>query len=845
MQNYSTQDSVPPADFDPWDEWLTGDQHQPEPHRLDPHQFDAPASASCEIEPSADNAIAVPTAAQVSLLLEQLEAVTSCVDVESRDEVDELHEVEKTGESSESRREEDAEPSQVVARSQVEEPWITSDLPLGGHDEESDGYLDAELRQAFSEDADECMSTIEAATLQLETNAENRDALAQISRSLHTLKGASASVGLTELAKRLHNLEETIRQDHEAQRPTSVDHLLDELDWLKGQLAGFSCRSKSSAQEPSLQTHDSLAGASVRHAEEPVTSFNDAGDSESVRVKASQLNRLMDMLAELVMLRNRRETEIHELQEVYHELMGSVSKLRILSTANHQSSSGNESLQIAEVAADVLEIAQRVRDCTRPVDEGNQAVSRFIRQFRQELVELCRAPAAGLFQRLQRAVRDAAKAEGKLVRLETASSVAVDRSLQQRLYEPLLHIVRNAVCHGIESGEGRQRSGKDLTGTIVLEAISGADLLVIEVRDDGGGLNYQAIRQRAIHSGLIGAGQSLSEHELAQLIFHPGFSTRESTDQLAGRGVGMDVVSATLDQLGGWVDVESTASKGTIVRLSIPLPSAIEHLMVFRCGPQYYAIPLLSIRNAGSIDETAQTVLLSEVLGQADVSKSEGLTPRTANLVIDVEPIRCTNPRERHERINLLVDEIVGPEEVVVRPLPSLLREHPFCSGATISSTGRTTLVIDARRLLSHTPIRKSKHDEIPPNDPQPLVLVVDDSISSRKLVVRGLQKYPFRIVEASNGRHALQLLKQNRFAAVFSDFEMPHIDGLELLTEIRSRDELKDTPFTIISSRTDEEFVSRAKQLGVVRTIEKPITDDALAATLATIEALRPATVG
>ena len=335
-----------------------------------------------------------------------------------------------------------------------------------------------------------------------------------------------------------------------------------------------------------------------------------------VRVKSSQLNRLMDMLAELVMLRNRRETELSDLQEVYHELIGSVSKMRLLSNEGSVVSNACTSLQLSEVANDVLEVAQHVRDCARPVAEGNTAVSQFIRQFRQELVALRRTPVSGLFRRLQRVVRDAANAEDKEVRLQLIGEDAgIERSLQQRLYEPLLHIVRNSVCHGIERPEERTKSGKPSSGTITLEAKSGPDLFVIEIRDDGRGLDYDAIRRRGIESGLLASDQGASREELSQLIFHPGFSTRQSANQVAGRGVGMDVVASTIQRMRGWFEIDSEPNQGTRIRLSFPLPSVIQHAMVFRSGGQLFALPMQSVRSAGESNQESACLCFSQMLG--------------------------------------------------------------------------------------------------------------------------------------------------------------------------------------------------------------------------------------
>ncbi len=442
-------------------------------------------------------------------------------------------------------------------------------------------------------------------------------------------------------------------------------------------------------------------------------------------------------------------------------------------------------------------------------------------------------------------MRDAAQAESKQVRLRLLGEDAgIERSLQQRLYEPLLHIVRNSVCHGIESADDRSQGGKDPVGTITLEATSGPDLFVIEIRDDGRGLDYDAIRRQGVESGLLAANQAASREELSQLIFQPGFSTRQTTSQVAGRGVGMDVVASTLQRMRGWLQVDSEPAKGTRIRLSFPLPSVIQHAMVFRSAGQLFALPMQSVRSAGEVDANSASLSFSQLLGCQQHESQESC--QRIELACEAPAASSCG---HSTGVTLLVDEIVGPEEVVVRPLPSMLKHHPFCSGATLSGMGQTVLFLDARRVvefhsqnlrapsktLSSQPSGAARAQSM-----RPRVLVVDDSLSARKRVVRSLQRYPLEIVEASDGRQALEITKTQRFAAIFSDMEMPHISGMELLAEINSDMHENPSPVVIISSRSEDEFTSRAKELGATDYLIKPLADEALDGALREIQSLR-----
>ena len=697
-----------------------------------------------------------------------------------------------------------------------------------------------ELQEAFVADADSCLGSMENALLKLEEQPKDRASLQQILRELHTLKGASASIGLSSLADHIHDIEEGLREDEQAGRTPSIDKLLGCVDQIRGEVARIqSPPPVDSNSIPGAESADPQVGvssASETRTPAPAIHFaDDASDDETVRVKASQLNRLMDMLAELVTLRNQRESEIAELQNVYHELITSVSQMRLLRSETDIIHSQSTSLQISEVANDVLEAAQGLKNCVRPFADANSSVSRFIGQFRQELVQLRRTPISGLFRRLQRVVRDAGQAEGKQVKLELIGQDAgIERSLQQNLYEPLLHIVRNSVCHGIEDAETRESQGKPAEGRISLTAKSGPDLFAIEIRDDGRGLDYEAIRRRGIERGLLAADHAASREELSQLIFQPGFSTRDSASQVAGRGVGMDVVAATLEKMRGWLEVQSEPGKGTTIRLSFPLPSVIQHAMVFRSAGQLFALPMESVQAAGEVNPEIPQANFAGLLGLPGEPKDT-----------DHAIVIANDQNGNVTPIALYVDELVGPEELVVRPLPGLLRNHPFCVGATLSGMGQAVLLLDARRVLQAQSETRPEHRPqkgrlTPQRRKLPRVLVVDDSLSARKRVVRSLSRFALDIVEATNGQEAVELIKQENFTAVFSDMEMPHLDGMGLLEQVSAVRKVKAPPVVIISSRCEREFTDRARELGAKDYLIKPLEDSDMDSALTRLEPLR-----
>ncbi len=730
-----------------------------------------------------------------------------------------------------------------------EESPVAADQGSGAETTDDYELVDDELRIAFLDDADRCLAAMETALLSLESNLADPNPLTALGRELHTLKGASGSIGLNALAEYIHSVEDSIRDIETSKQLPAMEPLLQQVDTIRGKVDQFRGAGSTQAAavgqiEPTAQQSNNATGPPP--APEAINFEDNSADDESVRIKSSKLNRLMDMLSELVMLRNQRDTELSRLIAIHEDLIESVGRLRVLNQDHESlrpmaaldaqedllapedsSAPENAGKILNEIANEILESAQHLRHCYQPVADGNNQVSQFIRSFRQELVELRRTPIAGLFLRLRRAVSDAARSEGKQVQLAlSGEQTGIERSLQGKLFEPLLHIVRNSVSHGIESPEQRVAGGKAEQGTITLRADSGPDLLVIEVRDDGRGLDFDAIRRRGLERGLI-TPDVACENELAQLIFHPGFSTRQTTSQIAGRGVGMDVVASTLQRMRGWVDVDSVPGTGTRIRLSVPLPSMIQHVMIFRAAGQLFAVPMQAVQSAGEPDANLLPISICQLLGTADDSPAM----QRDMLVLGNQSSAADKETFQPRRTAILVDQIIGPEEVVVRPLPWLFKHHPVCSGATLSGSGEVVLLLDANRLAQ--PVagfgsgRRPQQTSSPKR--QAKVLVVDDSASARTRAIRSLSRYDVQIVQSTDGSEAWNEFQAESFDAVFSDIDMPQMTGLELLANIKQHADRRRTPVVLVSSRNEKSIHEQAAQLGAVACLPKPLTDQAL----------------
>ena len=509
--------------------------------------------------------------------------------------------------------------------------------------------IDQETVNAFADDAVQCVSVIETEVLRYEQDPNSLDALRQICRELHTIKGASAAIGLSDLAGFLHRVEDSLEQSCQAATQTDVEVVLQSVDAVRSQLEVLVAATSNQPTSGGEATANSSPAV-----------FDGSATPDSIRVNAGQLDRLFDMLAELVMLRNRRDSNVGHLKRVNAELLHCVSRLRSL--AEHVPSQaafdGDDDVgpipisSLTEIASDMLELGRTLRQTIDPITEENITLSRFIDQFRSEVIELRRLPVQSLFTRLQRPIRDAAKTEGKKVQVRFVNEhVGLERSLHEKLYEPLMHVVRNAVSHGIELPEDRLAADKPEEGTITIEAHSGSNLFVIEVRDNGKGLDYDVVRKLAIERGLVSADEQLTQEEIANLIFRPGFSTRDVVSEVSGRGVGMDVVAGSVEELHGWVELESKKGEGTCIRLLVPRSSFIESTLVFRLGEQYFAFPTRFVVPFASDSPNETGIQIRKLLApQAN--------PPTAQV-----PVRIESPDQpNREAITVWVDEVVGTD---------------------------------------------------------------------------------------------------------------------------------------------------------------------------------------
>ena len=601
----------------------------------------------------------------------------------------------------------------------------------------------------------------------------------------------------------------------------------------------------------------------------------------AVRVKAPLLDRLVNQAGEVSITRSRIESEVGQIKGSLGDLTENLDRLRgqlrdIELQAETQMSSRLEAAKALSQSFDPLEFDRftRFQELTRMMAESVNDVAtvqrtlqraldstedelasqaRLTRDLQDDLLRTRMVEFEGQSDRLYRVVRQAAKETGKQVRLDiVGGSIEVDRGVLDRMTGAFEHVLRNCVTHGIESPQARAAAGKDGTGTIIVSLSQEGNEVGVEFRDDGRGLDLDRIRAKGVAMGLLTPEQRPGDAELANLIFTPGFSTAESVTELAGRGVGMDVVRSEVNAMGGRIETATAAGQGTSFKLVLPLTTAVTQVVMLRCGETTVAVPstLIEIVRRATppeIDGAYATggyplgdrmlpfYWLGALLQSSPRSMESAGRTRTVVVV-----------RSAQQRVALHVDEVLGNQEVVVKNLGPQLSRLPGLAGMTLLASGAVSLIYnpvalatlygEAAQSVTAAAIRSPMVPAMPAQrEPQvaaaPMVLVVDDSLTVRRVTQRLLVREGYRVVLAKDGMDALERLAEEVPQVILSDIEMPRMDGFDLVRNIRADARLRDLPVIMITSRIAQKHRDYAAELGVDHYLGKPYAEDDLLA--------------
>ncbi len=526
------------------------------------------------------------------------------------------------------------------------------------------------------------------------------------------------------------------------------------------------------------------------------------------------------------------------------------------------------SRSLIEIGSDISEIIDQLHNFFEAFEVESSQVRSTTEQLQEGLTNIRMVPVGNLFNRFHRPVRDVSKEEGKEVVLTTAGEeTRLDKTVIEEMADPLMHLVRNAVSHGIEPPDVREKLGKPRVGTISLNAYQQGSQIIIEIRDDGAGMNPQKLRETAVKRGIKSQAEvdRLSDTEAYQLIFLPGFSTKEKITSVSGRGVGMDVVKTNLTKLGGSIDIKSEPGKGTLFMIKLPLTLVIYQALLVQAGGQEFAIPL------NSVEETLRVTpnQIHVVTGQEVIRiRDQILTFIRLNKLLQLSEVEPSIPEKSSKpsylpviilgsverKIAVKVDELIGQQLIVIKPLGDYLKRVRMFSGATISGEGTVRLILDVSYILetvagqveedrpwitgSEQEIEEGK-GEIEEEDEEgstdsdkhiPEVLIADDSISIRKVVSHFLNQAGYAVQVAHDGLEAWNKLNSpHRFDLLITDLEMPKMHGYELITKVRNKPELQDLPIIVLTSRAGEKHYQKATALGANDYLVKPFDDKKL----------------
>jgi chemosensory pili system protein ChpA (sensor histidine kinase/response regulator) len=747
--------------------------------------------------------------------------------------------------------------------------------------------IDRQLLPIFLEEAEVLVPDASAQLRAWRATPDKAAARDALQRSLHTIKGSARMVGAMRLGELTHVMESRVIAVIEGHLGATADvfdtleaqfdRLADAVEHLKlGDLAPT--REDMPAPlaapiEPVLAHAEAAPAASATLADplapaQPVTRESNA---LTLRVRADWVDRMVNQAGEVAIARSRIESEVfafkrhvNELSEALVRLRGHIREVEIQAESQMQAT-----FQTQEGADefDPLEFDRftRFQEVTRFLAESVNDIStvqhillarlgeadaaliqqmRLNRELQQDLLRVRMVPLNSVAERLYRTVRQTARDVDKRAQLDIqGGELEIDRSVLEKVTAPLEHLLRNALAHGIESRDARRAAGKTEFGEIVLSARQSGNEMLLTVQDDGAGLNYARIREKAEATGLLLPGVEPTESLLAQLIFSAGFSTAETISQVAGRGVGMDVVKSEISALGGRIEITSSPGAGTRFDVYLPLTLAMTQAVIIQAAKHDHALPTPLVQQVLELkpEQLQQAIAAGEVTWRGARYPLSYL-PHLLGDTDAVHEVQRYNPvvllASGASQAAVLVDQIEGTREIVVKNIGPQMARITGVAGATVRGDGRVILILNPVPLaLRWASLPRAAVERMAPAEAAevstalqpPLVLVVDDSLTVRKITTRLLTREGFRVDSAKDGVDALERMHDLVPDVVLLDVEMPRMDGFELARVMRNDERLRSIPIIMITSRTADKHRNHALEIGVNVYLGKPYQEQQL----------------
>ena len=764
-----------------------------------------------------------------------------------------------------------------------------------------------EIMEDFLIEAFELIEQIDHDLVELEANPEDLELLNRIFRVAHTVKGSSSFLNFDVLTELTHHMEDVLnkaRKDELKITPDVMDVVLESVDMMKGLLhsirdngndtaAGIDIKNIC-ANLTQISEGETPTVAPAAPAPEPVKEPEPAAPAEedAPEISDAELSKLSDseVEAEIERLLKVRKAEDQArraskgIAPKSPEEIAPAAASTPAPAARPAPSREKEADKKVPAASSSSAVAQEqtIRVEVKRLDHLMNLIGELVlgknrllkiyddveeryegEKFLEELNQVVSSlslvttdiqlavmktrmlPIAKVFNKFPRMIRDLSRELGKQIDLEiSGEETELDKSIVEEIGDPLVHIIRNSCDHGIEDPETRKAAGKPEKGIVQLKAYNEGNHIVVEIVDDGKGLDADMLKAKSIEKGIITEREAdaMSEKEAFGLIFKPGFSTAAKVTNVSGRGVGMDVVKTNIEKLNGIIDIESEVGQGTVIKLKIPLTLAIIQSLLVGTQEEFYAIPLASVLETVRVpiddiytidgknvlrlrDEVLSLVRLSDVFG---VKKVFDGGDHTYVVIIGVA----------EAKLGIIVDTLVGQEEIVIKSMGDYLQNIPGIAGATIRGDGRVTLIIDVGAMMEmakdiKVDIRAEMEDNSKtkekPSDYK--VLIVDDSKMDRTMMQKSLEPIGVTIIEATNGVEALNIIKsgEHAFDAVLIDIEMPRMDGYTLAGEIRKYSKYRTLPLIAVTSRTSKTDRLRGVEVGMTEYITKPYSSEYL----------------
>jgi chemosensory pili system protein ChpA (sensor histidine kinase/response regulator) len=725
--------------------------------------------------------------------------------------------------------------------------------------------FDEQLLPIFLEEARELLPLIGSDLREWKTSPGDPRIAQSLMRALHTLKGSARMAGAIRLGELTHLMESRIEAAVQANRVPA--ELFEELELKMDRLSLDLDRMQENQSAPGTPPAESVAAphGEPLHDAAPRAEPLLPSPAALLRVNADTLDHLINASGEVSIARSRIEAELRAVKQSLAELNESIVRLRgqlreVEIQADSQLQARATLLDPRNRDFDPLEFDRytRLQELTRLMGESLHDASsiqqgllgnlgetesallqqaRISRDVQQELMRMRAVPFLNLNERLYRIVRQVARELGKKAELEIeGSQVELDRGVLERIGAPLEHMLRNALAHGLEAPSARAAAGKPETGRISINLRQESNEIALVMSDDGAGLDLDALRAKALDKGILSRDQNVAEAELAQLVF-AGLSTADEVTELSGRGVGMGVVRSEISALGGRIDVSTARGKGTTFTLYLPLTLAVTQAVIVRAGHHVLAI---------------SSAMVEQVLRLKADDMAGVLEKRMVESQNRTYPVQCLDhllggtaaPRVQHynsvlllrsgaQRIGLHVDELIGNQEIVVKNIGPQLARVPGVAGATVTADGGIALIVNPVQLAQ----RGGRTAPVEPVVPAaavsqrvgPLIMVVDDSLTVRKVTGRMLERGGYRVLTAKDGVDALEQMQDALPDVMLVDIEMPRMDGFDLTKAVRRDPRTQAIPIIIISSRTAEKHRSQAAKFGANDFLGKPYQESDL----------------